>query len=63
MRWVRREARPGALLLTVFGAMLLIVPCATSVSAEVRYMHPLVFGTLIALAVIADSVGFWRGSQ
>jgi hypothetical protein len=53
MRWVRREARPGALLLAVFGAMLLIVPCATA-STAVRYLHPLVFGTLVALAVIAD---------
>jgi uncharacterized membrane protein len=54
MRWVRREARPGALLLAVFGAMLLIVSCATSVSTAVRYLQPLVFGTLVALAVIAD---------
>lgn len=53
MRWVRREARPGALLLAVFGAMLLIVPCATA-AMLVRYLHPLVFGTLAALAVIAD---------
>ena len=54
MRWVRREARPGALLLAVFGAMLLIVPCATSAGTAIRYFHPLVFGTLVALAVIAD---------
>jgi len=54
MRWVRREARPGALLLAVFGAMLLILPCATTVSTAVRFLHPLVFGTLVALAVIAD---------
>lgn len=54
MRWVRREARPGALLLAIFGAMLLIVPCATTVGAAVRFLHPLVFGTLVALAVIAD---------
>ena len=53
IRWVRREARPGALLLAVFGAMLLIVPCATSVGSAVRFLHPLVFGTLVALAVIA----------
>jgi len=54
MRWVRREARPGALLLAVFGAMLLIVPCATGVSSAIRFLHPLVFGALVALAVIAD---------
>ena len=54
MPWVRREARPGALLLAVFGAMLLIVPCATNPSTAVRLLHPLVFGTLVALAVIAD---------
>ena len=53
MRWVRREARPGAVLLAVFGAMLLIVPCATAATL-VRYLQPLVFGTLVALAVIAD---------
>jgi hypothetical protein len=55
MRWVRREARAGALLLAVFGAMLLIVPCATSVNTAIRFLHPLAFGTLIALAVIADA--------
>jgi hypothetical protein len=53
-RWVRREARPGALLLAVIGAILLIVPCATTVGMAVRFLHPLVFGTLVALAVIAD---------
>ena len=55
MRWVRREARPGALLLAIFGAVLLIVPCATA-DALVRYLHPLVFGTLVALAVIAEAM-------
>ncbi len=60
--WVRREARPGALLIVVIGAMLLAVSCASSVSTVVRYLHPLVFGTLVGLAVIADEASrrWWR---
>lgn len=54
--WSRKEARPGALLITVLGATLLLVTCATGVAAVFRYLHPLVFGTLVALAVIADGV-------
>ena len=55
VRWVRREARPGALLLAIFGTILLTVPCATA-DALVRYLHPLVFGTFVALAVITEAM-------
>ena len=54
--FARREVRPGALLIAVTGAMILGVSCATGLGAVIRYLHPLAFGTLLALAVIADNI-------
>ena len=52
----RAQARAAALLICITGAMLLAVSCIAAPEACIRYLHPLVFGTLLGLAVVTDGV-------
>src|SRR5262245_10008488 len=56
----RAGARRAAVLVATTGAVLLAVTCVTASEFHTRYLHPLVFGDLVAAAVVANRIWSWR---